>query len=66
MKKPLHEILVCPQCYGPLHLKSDHSALVCFPDRLAFPIHDDIPVMLVTEAQVLTLEEVESVRQEAK
>lgn len=66
MKKPLHEILVCPQCYGPLHLRSDHSALVCFPDRLAFAILDGIPVMLLTEASTLTFEEVESIRQETK
>jgi uncharacterized protein len=66
MKKPLHEILVCPQCYGKLFLKSDRSALVCFPDRLAFPIQDDIPVMLIPNAQVLTLEEVDLIRQETK
>ncbi|MBI5658774.1 MAG: Trm112 family protein, partial [Nitrosomonadales bacterium] len=33
--------------------------LICKADRLAFPIRDDIPVMLADEARKLTAEEVE-------
>jgi hypothetical protein len=49
----LLDILVCPICKGPLeHHKADQE-LVCPRDRLAFPIRDDIPVMLESEARRL-------------
>ncbi len=51
----LIELLVCPVCKGPLELRRNSEArptdLVCPADRLAFPIHDGIPVMLESEAQ---------------
>ena len=57
MDSRLLEILVCPICKGPLdHRKSAHE-LVCRPCRLAYPIRDDIPVMLEDEARKLTAEE---------
>jgi uncharacterized protein YbaR (Trm112 family) len=53
MDPKLLEILVCPICKGPLvYRKSDHE-LICKADRLAFPIRDDIPVMLESEARTL-------------
>ena len=55
MDKKLLEILVCPLCKGKLLLK--HQELICRFDRLAFPIRDGIPVMLDTEARLLSLEE---------
>ena len=55
MDKKLLEILVCPLCKGKLLLK--HRELICKFDRLAYPIHDDIPVMLEKEARILSLEE---------
>ena len=53
--KALLAILVCPVCKGHLILKKPE--LICVFDRLAYPIRDDIPVMLETEARHLTLEE---------
>jgi len=57
----LLEILVCPVCKGPLELLRDDllrpTELLCPADRLAFPIRDGIPVMLESEARVLTTEE---------
>ena len=51
MDNKLLEILVCPICKGPLqHLKEDQE-LLCRVDRLAYPIRDDIPVMLEEEAR---------------
>ncbi|MEZ5738789.1 MAG: Trm112 family protein [Burkholderiaceae bacterium] len=59
MDKRLLDILVCPMCKGPLRLDK-HVApaagqaaveLVCERDRLAFPVRDDIPVMLIDEAR---------------
>ncbi len=58
MDKKLLDILVCPVCKGPLHYRKDAAELVCKPDRLAYPIRDDIPVMLEQEARAMTAEEV--------
>ena len=58
MDKKLLDILVCPICKGPLALKKDAAELVCKADRLAYPIRDDIPVMLEQEARSLAAEEV--------
>jgi uncharacterized protein len=55
MDKKLLDLLVCPLCKGTLILKEQE--LICRFDRLAFPIHDGIPVMLEYEARILTLEE---------
>jgi uncharacterized protein YbaR (Trm112 family) len=53
MDARLLDILVCPICKGPLvYLKAD-GELICKADRLAFPIRDDIPVMLEDEARKL-------------
>jgi len=53
MDSKLLEILVCPLCKGPLVRGKDASELVCKADRLAFPVRDDIPVMLEEEARTL-------------
>jgi uncharacterized protein YbaR (Trm112 family) len=53
----LLDILVCPICKGNLEYRKDAAELVCKPCRLAFPIRDDIPVMLEDEARQLPLED---------
>jgi len=53
--KRLLELLVCPLCKGKLLVKEQE--LICRFDRLAFPVRDDIPIMLEHEARVLSLEE---------
>ena len=58
MDKKLLEILVCPICKGPLRYEKARSELVCLADRLAYPIRDDIPVMLEDEARKLAEGEV--------
>ncbi|BBL70480.1 Trm112 family protein [Methylogaea oryzae] len=57
MDAKLLEILVCPVCKGKLIYQKDAQELVCKADRLAYPIRDDIPVMLEVEARKLSLEE---------
>jgi uncharacterized protein YbaR (Trm112 family) len=57
--KKLLDILVCPLCKGPLVYDRKESELVCRADRLAYPIRDDIPVMLEDEARHLTDEELQ-------
>lgn len=51
--KDLLDILACPQCKGPLTLDEEKGGLVCKKCRLIYPIRDDIPVMLIDEAQAL-------------
>ena len=53
MDPKLVEILVCPICKGPLAWKRESQELVCKADRLAFPVKNDIPVMLEEEARTL-------------
>lgn len=59
MDAKLLDILVCPLCKSPLVYRKAEQELVCKADRLAYPIQDDIPVMLADEARALTAEEVE-------
>ena len=53
MDKKLLDILACPVCKGPLVYDREHQELICKADRLAYPIRDDIPVMLEEEARQL-------------
>ena len=57
MDPKLLEILVCPICKGALAFNKEALELVCKADRLAFPVKDDIPVMLEEEARQLRPEE---------
>ncbi len=57
MDKKLLEILVCPVCNSPLIYNKAQQELICKADRLAYPIRDDIPVMLEDEARQLSAEE---------
>lgn len=57
MDARLLEILVCPICKGPLDYRKSQQELVCKPCRLAYPVRDDIPVMIEEEARQLAPEE---------
>jgi len=57
MDKKLLDILACPICKGPLKFYSKQNELICPVDRLAFPIRDNIPVMLEDEARELPADE---------
>lgn len=56
----LLEIVVCPVCKGKLNYDKEKAELVCRADRLAYPIQDDIPVLLESRARTLSLEELPS------
>lgn len=53
MDARLLDILVCPVCKSSLEYRKEAKELVCKPCKLAFPIRDDIPVMLEEEARSL-------------
>ncbi len=57
MDSKLLDILVCPVCKGPLVYHKESEELICKADRLAFPIRDNIPVMLESEARQLPADE---------
>ncbi len=57
MNNKLLDILVCPVCKSKLIFDKEAQELICKADRLAYPICDDIPVMLEDEARRLSLEE---------
>jgi uncharacterized protein YbaR (Trm112 family) len=57
LDKKLLDILACPVCKGPLVYDKTQQELICRTDRLAYPIRDDIPVMLEEEARQLPAEE---------
>lgn len=56
MDKKLLDILACPVCKGELDYDKENNELICIKDKLAFPIRDDIPVMLESEARSLETE----------
>ncbi len=53
VKKELLDILACPKCKGDIRLNESESGLVCERCRLLYHIKDDIPIMLVDEAEAL-------------
>ena len=57
MDKKLLTILACPSCKGELVHQPQTQELICYADSLAFPIRDNIPVMLEEQARALTPEE---------
>jgi uncharacterized protein YbaR (Trm112 family) len=59
MDKKLLDLLVCPVTKGPLIYDKENQELISKSARLAYPIRDDIPVMLEDEARELTDEEIE-------
>lgn len=57
MDKNLLEILACPLCKGELFFDMSNQELICRFDRLAYPIIDDIPIMLESRARRLAIDE---------
>jgi len=51
LSKDLLEILACPKCKGDLEYREGENKIVCNACRLAYPIKEDIPVMLIEEAK---------------
>ncbi len=49
----LLEILVCPLTKGPLQYDREKQELISRKAKLAYPIRDGIPIMLVDEAREL-------------
>lgn len=57
MDTRLLDILACPICKGTLQYRREERVLVCRLDRLAYPIRDEVPVMLEEEARQLAADD---------
>jgi len=51
LSKELLEILACPKCKGDLIYDEENQRLICENCRLRYPIKDDIPIMIIEEAE---------------
>ena len=63
MDPKLLELLVCPVTKGPLTYDREPQELVSRSARLAYPVHDGIPVLLENEARTLSDDELEEEKQ---
>lgn len=62
LDQKLLSILVCPVCKGDLYYATEAQELICRADKLAYPVRDDVPVMLAEEARALSSDEVDATR----
>jgi uncharacterized protein len=44
-------ILICPNCHGEIDYKEAEAVIECRQCHYRYPVRDDIPVMLVDEAE---------------
>jgi uncharacterized protein YbaR (Trm112 family) len=51
LDETLLEILACPKCKGDLDYDKENNKLVCNNCRLIYRVEDDIPIMLIDEAE---------------
>jgi uncharacterized protein YbaR (Trm112 family) len=51
LSEKLLEILACPKCKGDLNYDRDSNKLICENCRLRYRVEDDIPIMLIDEAE---------------
>lgn len=49
LDKKILDFIVCPQCKSDLEL--DGEFLICKNCQLKYPVRDDIPILLIEEAQ---------------
>lgn len=59
MDKKLLEIIVCPITKGPLIYDKENQELISKSARLAYPIRNNIPIMLEEEARQISEEEMD-------
>jgi uncharacterized protein YbaR (Trm112 family) len=53
LDKELLDILACPKCKGDLEYDRENQKLICHACKLAYRVEDDIPIMLIDEAEKL-------------
>jgi uncharacterized protein YbaR (Trm112 family) len=53
LSQDLLNVLACPKCKGEVHLNETQTGLICDTCKLRYLIKDDIPIMLIDEAEKL-------------
>ena len=53
----LLEVLVCPQSRGPLRYDREKQELIGAQGRLAYPVRDGVPILLIDRARDLGADE---------
>ncbi len=51
LDKELLDILACPKCKGDLEYDQENQRLICSACKLRYRIEDEIPIMLIDEAE---------------
>lgn len=51
LDQDLLDILACPKCKGDLEYDEEKQTLTCWTCKLRYRIEDDIPIMLIDEAE---------------
>jgi uncharacterized protein YbaR (Trm112 family) len=52
LDQKLLDILICPNCHGEVEYIEGESVIVCRGEcKYRYPVRDDIPVMLIDEAE---------------
>ncbi|MBK1632873.1 tetraacyldisaccharide 4'-kinase [Thiohalocapsa halophila] len=62
LNKKLLDILVCPVTKGPLVYDREAQELISVAARLAYPIVDDIPDLIESDARTVSEAEAERIR----
>ncbi|MBV6657656.1 MAG: Trm112 family protein [Devosiaceae bacterium] len=60
--RKLLDMLVCPVTKSVLHYDHDRQELVSFAAKVAYPIRDSIPIMLIEEARELDDAEIAKIK----
>ncbi len=61
MKEELIDLLICPQSKQPLIYVERSQELWCKASKLAYPIRDEIPILLIEESRQLSPSEIQSI-----
>lgn len=51
IKQELLNVLACPKCKGEIRVSQDEKYIVCDSCKLLYEIRENIPVMLIDEAE---------------
>lgn len=51
LNSKLLDILACPKCKGDLEYDREENKLICNSCKLRYKVEDDIPIMLIDEAE---------------
>ena len=54
LSEKLLQKLVCPQCKGELEYKGQQNQLLCHECKLSYRVADDVPVLLLDEAEKIS------------